>query len=129
MPKNNIDYSNTIIYKIYCKDETIKDIYVGHTTNFVVRKYQHKICCNNNNNNVKIYDTIRKNCGWDNWEMIEIANYSCKNSTEARMKGQEHCEELKASLNCIKPYNPSYYCAICEIYCEGQKRYDEHLQF
>ena len=35
MPKDIIDYSNTIIYKIYCKNETITDIYVGHTTNFL----------------------------------------------------------------------------------------------
>ena len=30
MPKNEIDYSNTIIYKIICKDENIKDLYVAH---------------------------------------------------------------------------------------------------
>lgn len=33
MPNKNIDYSNTIIYKIYCKNKFITDIYVGHTTN------------------------------------------------------------------------------------------------
>ncbi len=35
------DYSNTIIYKICCKDENIKDIYIGHTTNFDVRLIAH----------------------------------------------------------------------------------------
>jgi len=35
MPKENIDYSNTIIYKICCSDFSITDLYVGHTTNFV----------------------------------------------------------------------------------------------
>ena len=35
MQKVEIDYSNTIIYKIVCKDPLIKDVYVGHTTNFV----------------------------------------------------------------------------------------------
>ena len=48
MPKTEIDYSNTIIYKIVCKDQNIKDIYVGHTTNFVQRKHAHKQNCNNN---------------------------------------------------------------------------------
>ena len=46
MPKDNIDYSNTIIYKIYCNNDTITDTYVGYTTNFFVRKYQHKNACN-----------------------------------------------------------------------------------
>ena len=42
MSKKFIDYSNTIIYKIYCKDENVKNIYVGHTTDFEVRKNSHK---------------------------------------------------------------------------------------
>jgi len=94
MPKDIVDYSNTIIYKIYCKDETITDIYVGHTTNFIQRKYSHKIACNNLQNNVKIYNTIRCNGGWDNWNMVEIAKYSCKDATEARIKEQEHYDEI-----------------------------------
>ena len=49
MPKVEIDYSNTIIYKITCKDPSITDVYVGHTTNFVQRKHCHKQSCNNNN--------------------------------------------------------------------------------
>ena len=39
MSKKLPDYSNTIIY---CKDENIKDVYVGHTTDFIGRKYSHK---------------------------------------------------------------------------------------
>ena len=45
MPKNEIDYSNTIIYKLICKDDNVKDLYVGHTTNFVQRKHAHKDNC------------------------------------------------------------------------------------
>jgi predicted GIY-YIG superfamily endonuclease len=49
MPKKVIDYSNCCIYKIEHID---KDdlVYVGHTTNFTKRKYQHKQCCNNEKN-------------------------------------------------------------------------------
>ena len=47
MPKVEIDYSNTIIYKITCNDSTVTDKYVGHTTNFVQRKYAHKDGCTN----------------------------------------------------------------------------------
>ena len=53
-----VDYSNTIIYKIYCKDECITDIYVGHTTNFIQRKSGHKAACNNEKNDLKIYKII-----------------------------------------------------------------------
>ena len=42
MPKNNIDYSKCVIYKIVCNDLSIEDIYVGSTTEFIKRKYRHK---------------------------------------------------------------------------------------
>ena len=72
MPKSEIDYSNTIIYKITCKNPQVTDVYVGHTTNFVQRKHLHKICCINNTSpiyNCKLYEVIRKNGGWSNWKM------------------------------------------------------------
>ena len=43
MPRKEIDYSNTHFYKIVCKDLNIKDCYVGHTTNFKNKKYEHII--------------------------------------------------------------------------------------
>jgi hypothetical protein len=129
MPKTDVDYSNTIIYKIYCKDESIKDIYVGHTTNFTQRKYSHKINSNNLKNNVKIYETIRHNGGWDNWDMIEIAKYCCKDATEARIKETYHYNELKASLNSCPPYvdMKKYFCLHCNIQCYSPSHYKNHL--
>ena len=106
MPKDNIDYSNTIIYKIYCNDSSVTDIYVGHTTNFIKRKYQHKVLCNKKSK-LKIYDIIQKNGGWNNWTMIEIAKYVCQDVTEARIREQEHYELLKPSLNTINPISKS----------------------
>lgn len=67
-----LDYSNTIIYTITCKDTSIKELYVGHTTNFVQRKHAHKQSCINpksNNHNCKLYLIIRENGGWKNWIM------------------------------------------------------------
>jgi hypothetical protein len=129
MPKDNIDYSNTIIYKIYCKDEAITDVYVGHTTNFVVRKYHHKNACNNSKINLKIYKTIRENGGWDNWDMIEIAKYECNDSTEARIKEQFHYKELKASLNSCPPFvdKKTYFCNICNLQINTPKCYKNHM--
>ena len=36
----------TIIYKIYCKDEKIKECYIGRTENFKSRFSQHRGTCN-----------------------------------------------------------------------------------
>ena len=77
MPKLEIDYSNTIIYKITCKDESIKEVYVGHTTNFVQRKHLHKNCSYNISNKLKLYETIRKYGGWNNWTMEIISFFNC----------------------------------------------------
>ena len=93
MPKVVIDYSNTIIYKIMCKDPLICDIYVGHTTNFSQKKYAHKNACNNINSssyNLKIYKTIRDHGNWSNWDMSIITTYNCKNILEAKEKEREH---------------------------------------
>jgi hypothetical protein len=130
MPKKVVDYSNTIIYKIYCKDESITDLYVGHTTNFIQRKYSHKIACNNLNNDLKIYNVIRSNGGWENWNMVEIAKYDCKDVTEARIKEQEHYNALQASLNSCPAYVDikKYFCYTCNLQCKNPKQYNLHIK-
>ena len=101
MPKNVVDYSKTIIYKIVCKDLLVTDCYVGHTTDFRKRKWNHKSNSNNGNFsfNFKIYQCIRDNGGWNNWDMIEIENYPCKDGNKARARERFWYEELKANLN------------------------------
>lgn len=91
MPKTEIDYSNTIIYKITCKEELCKEVYVGHTTNFVQRKHAHKQSCinkNSTNHNLKLYKIIRENGGWDNWNMEIVHFFKCENSYDARKKSK-----------------------------------------
>ena len=67
MPKQVIDYSRCVIYKIVCNDFNIKDLYVGHTTDFTKRKYYHKIHSNTpEKSNMKIYKIINNNGGWLN---------------------------------------------------------------
>ena len=80
-----VDYSNSTIYKLCCKDTSIKDIYIGSTTNFRQRKSQHKNCCNNENNkhyNYRLYKFIRENGGFDNWEMFMIEEFKCENKLQ-----------------------------------------------
>ncbi len=104
MPKVPIDYSNTIMYKIVCKDLNVKELYVGHTVNFRSRKNKHASDCEyelSKNYNVKIYQYIRANGGWSNWEMIEIEKYKCNDGNEARARERYWFEELQAKLKMI----------------------------
>jgi hypothetical protein len=144
MPKTDIDYSNTIIYKITCKDIAITDVYVGHTTNFVQRKHAHKQSCinvNSVNYNVKLYEVIRTNGGWNNWKMEIINFFECKDHYEARTKEQEYFVSLNATLNSIEPMpkpkvtvpiikikkkKEIFGCTICNIQCNSSKLLEEH---
>ena len=107
MPKTQADYTNTIIYKLCCKNPTITDIYIGHTTNFRQRKNQHKTsCCNENDKkyNQYVYQFIRQNGGWDNWTMIQIQEHKLQNKREAESTEHHWIEKLSATLNSNKPY-------------------------
>ena len=107
MPKLPIDYSNTIIYKLVHKDDLDdENIYIGSTTNFKQRKNHHRHSCNyvnNKDHNAKKYQFIRENGGWDNWVMIEIEKYPCKDSNEATARERYWKRELNATLNTIEP--------------------------
>lgn len=109
MSKTILDYSNTIVYKISCKNTAISDVYVGHTTNFVQRKQSHRCCCNNtvsSDHQPKLYQTIREYGGWDNWNMEIIAFRNCKDLYEARLFEQEYYDSLGATLNSVLPLPP-----------------------
>ena len=142
MPKVEIDYSNTIIYKITCKDTSITDVYVGHTTNFVQRKHCHKQSCNNDkssNHNCKLYKVIRDNGGWPNWIMEIVNFFNCHDHYEARKKEQEYFILLHATLNSIEPMpkpkevikcnpEPTLTYDVCNKIFGNEKLYEEHLQ-
>ena len=143
MPKVKIDYSNTIFYRIYCKDPSVKDLYIGHTTNFVQRKYAHKQGCINPksvNYNCKVYKTIRDNMGWENWTMEIIAFHNCEDLYSAKKQEQHYFEEYKATLNSVEPLPPrkpkkevivkpekeEFYCSSCRVYFNTRKLQEEH---
>jgi hypothetical protein len=96
-------YQNSIIYKLcHQNDLENKNIYVGSTTNFRNRKNQHKkICCNEKNKkyNFPVYQFIRDNDGWDNWQMIPIEVFPCNDNNELLIRERHHIELLKPNLN------------------------------
>ena len=151
MPNIYIDYSNTIIYKIACKDSAITDVYVGHTTNFVQRKYGHKLSCINPksaNYKLKLYEVIRANGGWNNWKMEIINFFDCKDQSEARKKEQEYFISLNATLNSTEPFpkpkvkaivplieeveetdtsSLKFKCTLCKTETNNKKDFNKHL--
>lgn len=105
MGKKPIDYSKTLIYKIVCKNTAVIDLYVGSTTNFTKRKCSHKEACTNANSkkhNFNVYQFIRDNGNWDNWDMILIEYYPCNTELEKLQRERYWIEELKATLNTVK---------------------------
>jgi len=131
---SKVDYSKGQIYKICCKDVSIKDEYVGSTTNFRVRKNDHKhSCCNPKckKYNRKVYQYIRDNGGFDNWDMILVEYYSCNTKKELEARERYWIEELKCSLNSNIPtresdeYNKHYYQNNKEEIKISKKQYRE----
>ena len=95
-----------IIYKIVCSDVDIKDIYVGATNNFKVRKWDHKKDCTKETSkcyNQYKYQYIRENGGWENWNMIQIEEYKYDNKRDLNTRERYWIETLNAKLNKIIP--------------------------
>jgi hypothetical protein len=106
MPRQKVNYSNTMMYKIVSNDLNIRDCYVGSTTDFTKRKYGHKSNCTNANSkkyNLKVYKFIRDNGDWYNWSMILIEMYPCTNHLESLQRERYWCEHLNATLNSVIP--------------------------
>jgi len=106
MPRTAIDYSKCCIYKIeHLEDKNL--VYVGHTTNWDNRKCEHKHRCNSETSakhNLKLYQMIRDNGGWDNFRMIEVEKYPCLDRREADKRETEVMKELKSNMNTIKSF-------------------------
>jgi hypothetical protein len=101
MPRKSIIYENTVMYKLVCNDTNVVDFYIGHTTDFVKRKSQHK--SKSIFSTQKLYKTIRDNGGWDNWDMVIIEKFPCLDRLEALLREQYWYEQLKAKLNTTPP--------------------------
>jgi hypothetical protein len=101
-----VNYGNSIIYKLCCKITTITDIYIGSTTRKHRRKCAHKTDCNNSNNpNYKsyLYQFIRENGTFNNWDMIEIEQYKAQDKGDLLKRERYWIELLRPSLNQLMP--------------------------
>ena len=100
-----LNFDNSVIYKICCNDLEIKDVYVGSTTNFTRRKYEHRTDCRcpkSKRHNTPVYKFIRDNGGIDNWSIIIVERFKAIDKDDLKMKEREWIEKLQTTLNCIK---------------------------
>jgi hypothetical protein len=121
----------------------IDDVYVGSTTAFRKRKYDHKTnCCSENSehHNRYVYRFIRENCGWKNWSMVVIKAYpDITSKMELLNKERKWMKKLNATLNQCVPGNKltlgkteydkqrgkQYYKLNTELIREKKKKYYE----
>jgi len=114
------------IYIIRSKDLSLHDCYIGSTKDLKSRMKHHKTRCFNKNSrayNYKLYQFVRANGGWDNFDMVEICK--CEND-KLRETEQYHIDFIKPSLNIQRAYR-SEECdkedrkELCKEYYEKNK--------
>jgi group I intron endonuclease len=95
------------IYKICCKNENIKDCYIGSTKDLSNRIIQHKSSCNNSsqrNSHCNIYQFIRNNGGFDNFNFEIVETLICKDKNEAFKQELFWINKVHSTLNSRSSY-------------------------
>jgi len=96
--------------------------YVGSTTNFNKRKGQHKSACQNEKlkeYHFKVYQTMRDNGGWDNWDMIPLEEFACENKIQQVIREQYWIDKLNPEMNCKVAYQPLERIEYMKVYYEA----------
>ena len=116
------------VYKLVCKDINVQECYVGSTGNTRIRKCRHKSDCNNVNGkqyNYRVYEYIRANSGFQNWDIIVLETVQYNEKYELKARERHHMEALGATLNSRVPNRnmAEYYVDNTEHIRQQQKRY------
>ena len=119
------------VYKLVCKDINVKECYVGSTGNTRIRKAHHKSDCNNVNGknfNFRVYQYIRENDGFQNWELIVLETVQYNQKYELKARERHHMEALGATLNTQTPNRnkAEWYLDNAEQLKQQQKQYREN---
>jgi len=103
-----------IIYKISIADY----IYIGSTRDLKQRKIEHKYGFskeNNKSHNLKLYQTIRENGGWDCIDISPVEEYECETTQQAHIREEFWRREYNAQLNSRKAHRTR------EEYAQGHR--------
>ncbi len=111
--------SNLIsFYKIKCKNENIKECYIGSTKDMKNRIKNHKY--NNETKKVKVYDFINSNGGWKNWLFEVLITIELDDDgIDRKVIEQQYIDSEGDNLNMIRAYSDS------KQYYIQKKEYDK----
>lgn len=95
-------YDCTKIYKLSSKNPEIKEIYIGHTSLNINRRYNlHK--ARSKYAMSKLYTFINEHGSIDEWKIEIIEIFECKSQIEAKQKEKEYIINMKPELNSYIP--------------------------
>ena len=100
-------YSKSVIYNLTCKDKNVSKIYIGSSYDEIKREGDHRTLCINENDkryNLKVYQFIRDNGGYDNWTFEVIDRYPCDNEIQLVIRERYYYDLLNPELNSQRPY-------------------------
>ena len=92
----------TTFYKLHHSVDQTKECYVGSTSNFAIRKSNHKSVCNNANSkdhNLKVYRYIRSNGGFSNWKFTVLEQRDNLSKKRKLMRERVLTERHGCTLN------------------------------
>eukprot|EP01080_Neovahlkampfia_damariscottae_P003285 gene3285-5726_t len=104
----------------------VSEFYIGSTQNVNERKRCHRASCKNTQNknrNLYLSQFIKKNGGFENWDMIVLKDAIFTKKHELRKFEREEFEKLKPKLNSQQPREISI-----EL-CGGKKQYETEMQY
>lgn len=97
------NFPHAVVYQIKCVDESLsKETYIGSTTNFKKRQYEHKHSTKNIKNkqyNYRVYRHIREHGGWTLWVMEVLERYPCDTKEQLREREAYHVKIHDPHLN------------------------------
>jgi hypothetical protein len=138
------NYNKSRIYKIWCEDEGVDQIYVGSSKNLTNRTRSHKHACSDSSHksyNLPLYIYIRENGGFENFYVHTLQKFPCKNKKQLQDREQHWIDKLKPTLNCKRAnstiesnkknrqefYNVQIKCTNCDKYYSKSNK-TRHLQ-
>ena len=93
---------SAIVYKLYCIDEKINDIFIGSGSSLKQIESKHKNACQkwtNTEYNKKVHQFIRENGDWSQWKIKIVRQYKNIDRYELMTKTKKYVIKYKPSLN------------------------------
>jgi hypothetical protein len=119
-----IDYTQTWIYKVACKDPAITDFYLGYST-FTHERLNDMLRQRCKKDKWHVCAFIREHGGFENFHIVRLASKTCTSSMEARTELRKHFDASPPSLNKQIPTRTRLQYAKTEPILAQQKAYRE----